>query len=177
MVLALFLALVLLGLAGCGDSENPISSGRSALPAAPNRSFIKAYPHSPIVRYGHEASHSELEAASLVVEENTKARVGHEYAKQCESFAKIIVRNLVNEGLRLKVHGSCPRVLESEAEKAPASVFVNSMTGPIDALRVERDGSGYALYHGKKGKDYSVRVLRESGTWKVNELLPSELEP
>jgi len=45
---------------------------------------------------------------------------------------------------------------------------------PIAALRV-KGPVAYALYHGKAGKDYAMKMEIDQGKWKVAALLTEEL--
>jgi hypothetical protein len=48
------------------------------------------------------------------------------------------------------------------------------MTGPIDALRVENE-TAYAFYHGTKGEDFVIPMIKEDGEWKVASLQEQEV--
>lgn len=172
-IVAAVIAAIVIAIAavGCGGSSSDASE------AAGGASFVKPGNNKKITKFGEEADDEEREAASEVVEENAQARAAGNWAKQCASLTPGAVKALEEENAeRGEVQGSCAKDLEYQGEpkSQTASIRADTMTGPIDALRVKGD-SGYALYHGKQGKDYAVPVEKVDGEWKVDDLLTEEL--
>jgi hypothetical protein len=130
---------------------------------------------SQLPKFGKEADETEREAASRLLEENLQARAAGDWATQCESLAASIVTGIEEAAVTLGAGKGCAKGLEAQAAPTPESARANTMTGPIDALRVGSGGRGIALYHGTKGKDYAMPLIKEGGTWKVLALQEQEL--
>jgi hypothetical protein len=158
-----------LPLGGAGDPGRRIPS--SGEPEA-SASFLKPGGNNRIPKFGEEADEDEREAASAVLEESLQARAAGDWVKQCETLTTGRVNN-VKEGGEGE---SCASVLKSQALPLSGSeaVRANTMRGPIDALRMEGD-RGFALYHGKNGKDYAMPMKKEDDEWKVSSVTESEL--
>ncbi len=157
---------------GCGGSSANSSDGEAS------RSFLTPGQKSNFVAFGEESDEDEREAASEVLEGNLEARAVGEWAKQCASLTKAI-RKEVEEEISFygpKNQNSCARSLSAQARPASATRAIrsNTLTGPIDALRVKGE-RGYALYHGTQGKDYAMPMEKEDGEWKVDALTTKEL--
>jgi hypothetical protein len=183
MLIAILLAILVA--AGCGSSGS--SSGSSEASTAAGSTSASSAESSKgevenefaipggkneMAEFGKEASDSEREAASVVLEENLQARAGHEWAAQCASLSalgvKTIEENPKNKGQ------TCAQVLESEGSKAPKKVLENTLDGEIDVLRVEGP-KAFALWHGSDGYDYGMAMENENGQWKVAALVTNQL--
>jgi hypothetical protein len=179
---ALTLFAVLAVVVGCGGGGSGSSGGSTSASTSSSNSgngeasatFLKPGVKSQSPRFGKEADAAELEAVSEVVEENSQARTAQNFALQCATLAKSTVKELEEHGPSLGAGKSCAKTLEKEAATAPKYIFAETMTGPVAALRV-KGSQGYALYHGKKGKDYELPVTLEGGQWKVVALFPQEI--
>jgi hypothetical protein len=127
--------------------------------------------------FGEEASDAEREAASQVLEENLKARAAGAWALQCASLSERAITEFEKEASVFGEQG-CKKSVEVLARAPHANktkaIRANTLTGPIDALRVKGD-EGYALYHGTKGKDYAMKMEKEDGKWKVGSLITTTL--
>jgi hypothetical protein len=167
----LLCAVLLLGLlAGCGGSSSA-SSGSST-----NAEFIDPKPTEKIATFGQEASDAEREAASEVLEESLQARAEGDFKKQCATLSKGGIK-AVEEGFTVQYdEKNCPRSLGIQAEPLTQTkgVRANTMTGPIDVLRVKGD-RGWALYHGTKGKNYAMLMEKEGDDWGVARLTTTEI--
>lgn len=179
------LAIALLA-AGCGGGSSDASGAESdkadevelASPSEgePSRAFLKKSREDKIPKFGDEASAKEREAASSVLEENLKARAAGEWAKQCATLspgaAKEVKQGASAQGVG---GGGCAKELKARAEplQQTKSLRANSMTGPIDALRV-KGIRGYALYHGVGGADYAMAMEKIDGEWMVGDILEEE---
>jgi hypothetical protein len=198
-IVVTLIALSLLGgmLAGCGSSSSSSSSSSGATTtstaATAGSTETSAPPSSPPastspsesgtspptsgfskkakpVSFGYEAKASERKQASEILEKSLKARAASEFATQCKTLSQPLIEAI--EKSRYKVN--CPQTLRIEALLIPASKTADTMQGPIAALRVQGP-VGYALYHGKGGNDYAVRMELENGEWKVGEVLTEKL--
>jgi hypothetical protein len=176
-VLAAIVALVIIAvIVGCGGSSDLTTgngtseAGETSSSAEPSREFLRPGSKNTAVKFGEEADADDLEQASAILTESETSRAAGDYAGQCKTLSAAVVKE-IESGSSAK---TCTADLTALAKGAPASVRVITLTGPIDALRT--DGSrGYALYHGKEGKDYVMPMTVEDGEWKVGSLLETEL--
>lgn len=122
------------------------------------------------VAFGYEASATEREQASQILEKSLKARAGRDYATQCKTLSKAIIEAIEKS----RYHLNCTQTLKIEDLLTPPAKTANTMQGPIAALRVQGTVA-YALYHGKGGNDYAMRMELEDGEWKVAEVLTEKL--
>jgi hypothetical protein len=171
--------LVIIGaLAGCGGSGS--SSGSASTSAGttkpePSAEFSKSKGDAHIVKFGSEASASEREVANAVLETNLKARAAADFETQCATLnnrtlsevAGVVAKDPVEE---------CPGKLRKLAEPLSGTkkARANTLTEPIGVLRV-KGARGWALYHGKDGKEYAMPMEKDGGIWKVGALLTTEL--
>jgi hypothetical protein len=172
-IVAAVLAVIAVGVVatGCGGSSSDASDAAGA------SSFLKSANNKKTVNFGQEADDEEREAASSVLEENMEARAAGDWAKQCATLSPRATKSLEEENAeRGEAQGSCAKDLEFQGEpkSQTASIRANTMTGPIDALRIKGD-RGYALYHGAKGKDYAMPMEKVDGEWKVDDVVTEEL--
>ena len=159
---------------GCGDSSSDASS------TEPSKTFLVKGGENKIPNFGQEASAAEREAASSVLEENLKARAAAEWKVQCASLssgAMKEVAKLASETTSPSLGVGCVGKLKELGEPLSGSrpLRKNTMTGPIDALR-KKGSQAWALYHGDRGKDYAMKMVREGGEWKVGSLTTTKIE-
>jgi hypothetical protein len=165
-------ALVALLVAGCGSSSSSSSSSEAVGSTAPSAAFMRKGGSNKPATFGAVASDEEREAASKVLEENLEARATGDWAVQCATLtasrAEHVEIYAAGEG--------CAAAMKVQAEPFAQSKEIrsNTMTGPIDVLRVKGD-EGYALYHGKGGQDYAMPMEKEDGEWKVARLATNEV--
>jgi hypothetical protein len=157
--------------AGCGGGS---SSDANEVEAS--KSFITKTGSNKLPKFGEEADEDEREAASEVVEEDFKAREKADWAIQCTSLSAGAIKRAEEEAAIWSVGPGCAKNLAELAEPLyiTKEIRENTLTGPIDALRVKGD-RGWALYHGTKGKDYAIRMEKEDDDWKVDALATVEL--
>jgi hypothetical protein len=176
-VFAVTLIAVALVVAGCGGG----SSGSEATAATTAGSstagdataqFLKPGETNPTVEFGKEASAALREEASKVVSKSLKAREAAAFETQCQTLSLKAIHT-VPGGNNRKV---CPAALKKLATPLSKSTKArkDTLSGPIAAMRV-KEGEGYALWHGSDGKDYSVQLEKEGGSWKVASILTTEL--
>jgi hypothetical protein len=136
--------------------------------------------------HGREGSDAERGQASAVIERWMQARAAKHFTEECRYFARRYVEELVTDdaervsGGRVK---TCPRALAYFGSSASGD-FKNTLTGPIDSLRVPEPGYpgrdpnpaspdlGFAQYHGKGGINYAIPMYREGGRWWVAAAAP-----
>jgi hypothetical protein len=138
-------------------------------------SFITPGGDNSIQTFGHEGSAAELDEVTAVLSAYLRARANDEWARECGYLAKGTVASLEQLTARasqLKGKG-CATALVALMGEIPTSTRANTLSGAVDALRVEGD-RGFALYHGPKGIDYYVVMAKDDGKWKVAAIAPSE---
>jgi hypothetical protein len=170
LIAAAAIAMVAIGCGGGSDSD--------ANEAEASKTFLVKGSQNKIPKFGEEADSDEREDASGVLEENLEARAAGDWAEQCSSLTAGAIKSLEEENAeRGEVQGSCAKDLayQGEPESSTASIRENTMTGPIDALRVKGDRA-WALYHGTNGKDYAMKMERSDDEWKVDSLTTSEVK-
>lgn len=168
------LLIVMAALSGCGSGADDGTQAKDTPSAAGSReegarSFLGP---GETVLYGHEAVPAERRQASRVVEAWMRARSTANWTRDCKFFSRQFRQGLVVDAHAVS-HGkvqNCPQALAYFGPEASGDL-VNTMTGPIDSLRVER-GQGYALYHGRGGVDWTVSMNKEAGKWKVSVSTP-----
>lgn len=163
--------LAVFAVSGCGGgSSSSTAEGGSGGSTAASNEFAVPGGENQIAGFGKEASESEREAASAVLEENLKARASHDYAGQCASLGALVVTTIEKNSKGQP----CAQALEKEGAKAPKAVLENTLEGPIDVLRV-KGSKAYALWHGTGGKNYAMTMENENGQWKVAEVITTPL--
>jgi hypothetical protein len=180
LLFALWPSLILIA---CGGSEE---SGKSETVAqkrfypavkGPSREFLVRDGDNAVPMFGREATKTERDQASRVVEAWMRARAATDWAKDCTYFSRRYVKALVAEDATKITNGrvkTCPQALAYFGEAASGD-YENNMTGPIDSLRI-KEGHGYALYHGRDGRDWTLPMDRENGRWLVALAAPIERE-
>ena len=69
----------------------------------------------------------------------------------------------------------CPDVLQAFSSIATHESLVEAAEHiDVGAFRVEGD-HGVVLYHGVRGHDYAIQMIREGGSWKVGALVGTPL--
>jgi hypothetical protein len=179
LILAVLLSLV----SGCGGgasseageqgSESDEIEAAKPGEGEPSRTFLAKNGENKIPKFGGEASGEERAAASKVLEENLQAREDGDWAAQCATLSpkgiKEVKEGAIEQG---KGGGGCAKELKVRAEPLQRSkpLRVNTMTGPIDALRF-KGHRAYALYHGTNGQDYAMPMEKINGEWKVDSIV------
>jgi hypothetical protein len=167
-LIALALVAALVG-TGCGSDSGGGSSSSAekvAYPEGPSREFYVPGGDNLIQFYGREASAAESERASSSIEAWMRARAAGDWAEVCRYSDGATVDYAIRTASeitkrKIKDCRKAMAVVFARTERLPA----NTMTGPIDSLRVG-EGRGYAQYHGREGRDWIVPVTHEDGEWK-----------
>jgi hypothetical protein len=199
-VFALAIAAPLaLGLAACGGGDSTGSTSTATTATAPRTTgaTTTGADHGPsgsspssqkgsagfrtpggdnsIQNFGDEADAAEVEAANAVLSAYLQVRAKDDWATECTYLAKTTVaplERLASSSTQLKGKG-CAAILAALSSTTPASIRQNTLSGGIASLRVQGNRA-FALYHGAKGVDYFVPMVKEDGEWKVGALAPSE---
>lgn len=190
-------ALIVAGLAamiGCGggsssssestSSQSPTSdSGTTTAPentesngsaSEPSTEFLSNGKNGQLARIGKESSAAEREAASLALEKSLDARAAGDWETQCETLAASVVEQLEQPASTLTPETTCAKGLEEQAQSLPPFARANTMNGPIDAFRINQGINGFAFYHGTRGRDFVIPLIKQDGGWKV--VAPQEEE-
>ena len=191
LLACLLVALLALGIVACGDDGGDDSATGSTAAttqetpgsAAPDggdsggasAEFLTPGGDNSIQNFGEEADGGELEAATAALSGFLEARADSDWAAQCEYLAAAAVKPLEQLGAQSpQLKGKdCAAILESLSGGLPASPRASTLVDGVASLRVEGE-RGFALYHGPKGVDYFVPMVKENGEWKVGSLAPTE---
>jgi hypothetical protein len=161
-------AMLLLVAAGCGSDSASSDSGEG------NKTFIVAGGKNTLAKFGQEADDSEREEVAEIVEESLDAREDHDWAGQCATLSKGMIKTAEESPGAIGATGGCKSALETEGDRAPASVLKNNVEGSVVAFRV-KGNAGYALYHGTDKKDWAMPMEKEGDEWKVGALVAKEI--
>lgn len=178
VALAIAAALIAPVASGCGggssssansgsDSSGGSTSGESS--SEPSKEFVGKGENGTLATVGKEASPAEREEVSEIVEESLEARADSDWETQCATLAAPLIVQLEKTAKTLGAKPGCTSALEVQANRAPESARENTMTGPIDALRVAGP-QAFAFYHGTEGDDYVMPLVEEGGEWKLASL-------
>jgi hypothetical protein len=174
VLLVLLLALIAATLGGCGRSGSSSPSGGTEAAATPPEKPFKG--PAEITKFGKPGSPSDLQAASKVLAENLEAREDGDFAKQCASLNAETQAEITGATQPAEQASECPTKLKALAEplKQTAGVRKDTFDGSIDEIRV-KGAKAWALYHGSEGKNYSIPLQREEGSWKVGSIATTEI--
>jgi hypothetical protein len=183
LALALALVALAISLTACGGGDDSTQSSSSTASTGSGDSSAQegsASFHTPggdnsIQNFGDEADTGEVAAATTVLARYLQARARGDWGKDCALLAKTAVaplERLVAQSPDLKGK-DCAGILASLTAYVPKSSRANTMTDGIASLRVEGNRA-FALYHGAKGIDYFVPMVKEDGQWKIGALAVSE---
>jgi hypothetical protein len=199
LVLAAVAAIVV-GLAACGGGETSDSTATSSTATAPqgtpkrdsesapkgdraeggsqakgSGSFVVPHGDNSIQTYGAEASAGERRAAETAAATFLEARAEGNWAKACTVVAAITLKQVEIAAAKTEVDtGDCARLLKLLLGPVPALARADTMTDGLGSFRVD-GGRGFALYHGPRGVDYVITMIKEGGDWKLVALAPNEL--
>jgi hypothetical protein len=184
-------ALVLLGLlggaVGCGgESSTSVEAAETVgekreypWVTGAAREFLVPGGDNLVQTFGEEASPAERKEASKVVHAWMNARVAEDWVTDCRHLSREYKKNLVwGDAYRVsegKVK-TCPQALAYFGDAASGSSG-RTLTGPIDSLRIkgpedtETEWEAWAQWHGPT-KDWVLPLVREGGTWKINNASP-----
>jgi hypothetical protein len=188
------LALLVLALTatGCGDDsttgagpEETAGEKEVLYPRikGPGREFIVPGGDNIIQFFGEEASAAEREKANRVIHAWMKARVAEDWKTDCKYFSREYSKSLVADanGVTEGKVKNCPEALEYFGDAA-SGTSGNTLTGPIDSLRVRKPREGddaeleaFAQWHGPE-RDWVLPLQRENGVWKVDIASPLDRE-
>lgn len=110
----------------------------------------------------------ERDAASAVLAAYMSARAAADWPTACANLSPPALKPLE------KVTGAgrgCVATFSLIYPRLAAGAWANTMTGPIVSLRVE-GANGIAFFHGTTGRDYTMAMRKEGGTWKVAAIGP-----
>lgn len=175
-ILAAILLALIAAIAGCGSGSSTTDASAASTGGSPSE-FIKPGKKATnkYAEIGHAADDAEREAASKVLTENFKARAKGNWATQCSTLTRPVVKEIEgpeSSGNGLKCAASLKQLASPLSESKAARS--NTLTGPIDVLMV-KGVKAYALYHGTKHKDYAMPMEKVGNVWKVGSLSTTEI--
>lgn len=173
LVVALALAVAAAGCGGDSGSGETSKAKNVFYPwvTGPAREFLVRGGDNFVQYFGHEGTPAEREAVSHLIHRWMAARAAEDWAADCSYFSQRYRGTLVSDA-RAVTDGrvtSCPAALDYFGENASGD-GKNTLTGPIDSLRVKK-GRGYAQWHGPE-KDWVLPVVKEGDRWAVTVAAP-----
>jgi hypothetical protein len=168
---------------GCGDDASTGAGSEGTTTeerpypnvTGPGREFLIPGGDNLVQTFGEgEASAAEREEASRVIHVWMKARVAEDWATDCKYLAREYIKQLVADarGVSEGKAKNCVQTLEFFGDAA-SGTSGNTLTGPIDSLRVRdtiegnTEKEGVAQWHGPNQIDWVLPLRREGGAWKV----------
>jgi hypothetical protein len=110
----------------------------------------------------------ETAAASAVLVTYMTARGAGDWPTACAQMTPKAIGSLE----RFAAGGKgCVATFSAVYPHLEPGAWASTMTGPIASLRVT-GSDGIAIYHGTTGRDYSMPMRKEGGTWKVAAIGP-----
>ena len=164
------------GQGGPGDStkDHQDSGGGSEQFRTPNGD-------NSIQESGREASASERESAAVALHAFYDARAAADWDTACSYLALSAVAPMeaaAKQAAQARgdpVLTGCADVLRAFSSTATHESLVEAAEHiDVGAFRVQGD-HGLLLYHGVRGHDYAIQMIREDGSWKVGGLVGTPL--
>jgi hypothetical protein len=131
-----------------------------------------------IQKSGEEADAAERDAAAAALHAFYDARAAGDWNTACSNLAIGVVATL-EQAVKSATEGpkpeGCPAILRALTSTATHESIVEAAAAiDVGALRVEGD-HGFLLYHGVRGNDYAIEMIKEGGAWKVGGLAGTPL--
>ena len=164
-----------------GGAENPPPTQVHHDSGGGTAQFRTPHGDNSIQESGREASASEREVAAAALHAFYDDRAAREWGAACEHLAvnavaamEAAAKRAAEAGGRPPLEG-CPEVLRAFSSAATHRSLVEAAESiDVGAFRVQGD-HGVLLYHGVRGNDYAIEMLREGGSWKVAALVGTPL--
>lgn len=162
--------------AASNSSESKNAESKNSPSAEPSKEFLGKSPQNgQLAKIGKESSVAEREAASIALEKNLNAREAGDWETQCATLASATVEQVEKAASVLGAGPGCAGALEAQAGPVSPLARANTMTGPIDAFRINQGINGFAFWHGTRGKDFVIPMIKQRGEWKVVALQEEEI--
>ena len=142
-------------------------SGSSSQPRGAE-AFVRPGTDNSIPTYGSEASPPTRAEATTALETYLQARSKGDWATACAQLGAIPKRQLDAIAHAGGVRRSTCR---SIYPKLTTPERADPLSGAIAALRV-KGNRAFALFYGSNGHQYMIPMIREAGSWKVNQVAP-----
>lgn len=162
---------------GAGKSGSGSGAGSADPSEKGSAGFIVPGGDNSIQNFGEEADSGEREAAEEVLAAYFGARAAGDWSKACtylSAAVKAQLDSLGTQASQLKGKG-CGATLGALSGGIPAAERANTMTHGLASLRAKGE-TGFGLYHGADGVDYTIVLAYEDGAWKVGGLAPTEIQ-
>ena len=127
-----------------------------------------------IQEFGAEASDAEREEAAAVLRAFLAAHAARDWATLCSHLSQRMrdqLEQLIAGSPELKGKG-CEAAVDAILADSTAAERAELTQADVGSLRVEGERA-FILYHGARGRDYSILLEREDGAWKASALLPT----
>jgi hypothetical protein len=166
-ILALASVLVAIGCGGESDQRSVSTGGAAA-------EFRKAGSDNSIQSFGHEGSEGERRQAAAALHAFLDAGARGDLRAACEQLsgpAKRAMAAFVSPALARQ---GCVPALGALWKDVPDRTFEEAAQADVGSLRVDGPRA-FVLYHGARGSDYQMPMVREDGEWKVATISASPL--
>jgi hypothetical protein len=128
-----------------------------------------------IPEFGSEADGRVRAVATAALNAYLAARAAGQWGKSCSYLGAAINRQVAAFVKASQGQSpNCTALLKTITEQS--SEVARPLRGPLAAFRVE-DDRGFALFYGPRRQPYMIPMVREGGSWKVNELDPVAYPP
>jgi hypothetical protein len=130
-----------------------------------------------IQEFGSEASSSERERAASALHGYLDSHAAGRWTEACHNMSALLLVDLERMGAmsqsKPKPKG-CAETLAVLSTGLPKPVAREGAEADVGSLRVNGDRA-LILYHGARGKNYAMPMLKEGGQWKVTALAGAPL--
>jgi hypothetical protein len=160
---------------GSDDSAGEDAGSNSGSGGGTSAEFRTPGGDNSIQNYGEEASSDELAEAEEAVVAYLEARAQSNWEKSCEYLAKMArepLESLAEKSPTLKGK-KCGAVIAALSAQLPKAALASPVVEGIAAVRFKGD-RGFALFHGPKGVNFFMPLVKEDGHWKAGSLAASE---
>jgi hypothetical protein len=126
---------------------------------------------------GREASPSERERAAAALHGYLDSHAAGRWTAACRYMSATLVVGLERMGaLSQSKHKpkGCPKTLAALSAGLPPRVLREGAQANVGSLRVNGERA-FILYHGARGSDYAMPMVKEGGEWRVAALAGAPL--
>jgi hypothetical protein len=155
-------------------SKQPVTEGGGGEKTGAT-GFRRPGADNSIPDFGTEADAGVRAAATSALNAYLATRAAGQWSESCSYLGAAIDRQVAafvkaSQGTA----PNCTALLKTITEQSPETF--SPLRSPLAAFRVEGD-KGFALFYGPHRQPYMIPMVREGGSWKVNQLDPVAYPP